>query len=222
MEKTILLEKKEILGYMKDVINDLIVSGTDITDYRFHHSTNYNNAVNVCKYGIINIKEQNRLGLRNDSKEYLEMMDDEYSHVNGIENVSLAVMGLTDLYKGEEEYNSYNPYLVDFLLSKDIVARRKALHYGNEFLCNGVSVDKIKSVDIRLLQFLHKVELKTDDQELNKIINNFNSLIDIANEMYIQKLEIPLREMSESNIYDLDVDRLLEQPKLNIKTSNSL
>ena len=217
MEKTILLEKKEILEYMKDIISDLKLSGTDVTDYRFHHSTKYNNAVNVCKYGIINLLEQNKLGLRNDSKEYLEMMDDEYSHVNGIENVSLAVMGLTDLYKGEEEYNSYNPFLVDFLLSKDIVARRKALHYGNEFLCNGVSVDKIKSVDIRLLQFLHKVELKTDDQELDKIINNFNSLIDIANEMYIQKLEVPLREMSESNAYDLDVTSLMNESKICIK-----
>ena len=73
-----------------------------------------------------------------------------------------------------------------------------------------------------MLELLKKIENKNEDQELLKIIDNFNSLIDIANEMYIQKISIPLREMSESSIYNLDIDRLLKQPRVNIKSNNVL
>ena len=42
-------------------------------------------------------------------------------------------------------------------------------------------------------------------------------MCDIALEIKRQGLELPLREMSESNIYELEVDKVLSNPKIKIK-----
>ena len=104
------------------------------------------------------------------------------------------------------------PSHVDLTISNEIKCSRHTTNYGNEYLYgNKIGVDKIKSVDIRLLEYL-----ESNTSFVESIINKYNSLKDIAIALKQLDLDIPLREMSSQNI-TMDVDKLLETPKILIK-----
>ena len=77
--------------------------------------------------------------------------------------------------------------------------------------------DKIKSVDIRLLNLLCQSKSYMNDSSTQAIIKKYNYLREIALELKRQQLELPLREMSESNIFEINIDKLADQPKLLLK-----
>lgn len=174
--------------------------------------------MSICKYGILTLINLNSKGIRKDTKEFLKIMGDIDSHVNGNNCVSLSVVGLTDIYPNEDEYNPFSPNLVDFLVSSDIQASRSSTHYGNEFLSFGsIMRDKIKSVDIRLLNLLCQDKSYMNDSSTQAIIKKYNHLREIALELKRQQLGLPLREMSESNIFEINIEKLADQPKLLLK-----
>lgn len=141
-------------------------------------------------------------------------MDDTDSHVNGIDSISLSVVGLTDLYRDEFEYDPYNPTQVDFNISSDVKAHRLTTHYGNEFLCNdSISIDKLRSVDIRLLEL---IKLSEKGYSIRDIIDKYNCLKDIALAIKQSNLDIPFREMSSDNL-TMDIDKVSVTPKLILK-----
>ena len=77
--------------------------------------------------------------------------------MNGIDNVSLSVAGLQDLYKGEEEYDSSSVDKLDIIVDSSIKAFRNSTHYGNEFLSRGdIHPKYIKSIDVRIEEYLKK------------------------------------------------------------------
>lgn len=216
--ETILLEEEHVLEYIYDSICKLKKDGEEVKHAKYHHNTAYKDAVSICKYGILTLIDLNLKGIRKDTKEFLKIMGDIDSHVNGNNCVSLSVVGLTDIYPNEDEYNPFSPNLVDFLVSNDIQASRSSTHYGNEFLSFGsIMRDKIKSVDIRLLYLLCQNKSYINDSSTQAIINKYNYLREIALELKRQQLELPLREMSESNIFEINIDKLVEQPKLLLK-----
>ena len=49
------------------------------------------------------------------------------------------------------------------------------------------------------------------------VLQKYNYLRKIAIEMQKQSINIPLREMSEKGIFELDIDKLSTQPKLVLK-----
>lgn len=49
------------------------------------------------------------------------------------------------------------------------------------------------------------------------VLQKYNYLRDIALDLQKQQLEIPLREMSESSIFELDIEKMYNQPKLILK-----
>ena len=208
----ILLEEKYVLEYIKDMLNTLKEDSKEVLNARYHHNASYKNVVPILKYGILSFLEANKLGLTNYSSKFLYLMDDITSHVNGNDSISLSVVGLTDLYRNEDEYSPYSPHYVDLIISNDIKARRNSTRYGNEFLVQDkISTDKIKSVDIRLLNL---IEEKSCD--IRGIIKKYNYLKDIALIIKELNLDILLREMSNNNL-TLNIDKVSKTPKILLK-----
>lgn len=211
--KEIKLEEKYILEYIKYMISSFKMKPIEVNNAKYHHNTSYSNAQLVLKHGILSVSELNRLGIKKYSPEILNLWSDIESHINGIDSISLSVVGLTDLYEDEFEYNPFSPTDVDLNISSDIRAGRSSIHYGNEFLCREkIGVDKIKSIDIRLLQLIEKEK----NFPIKDIISRYNFLRDIALTIKENNLDIPFREMSNDN-YALDIVKVSEMPKLILK-----
>lgn len=214
----IVLSETDVLEYVCDTVSDIKYNGREVFNSKYHHNTDYKNASSICKYGILTLEDLNHQGIRNDSNEFLKIMSDIESHVNGKNAVSLSVVGLKDLYPNEYEYNTFSPNLVDFLITSDIKASRFSIHYGNEFLSfHSIKKEELRSIDIRLLKLMQEKKLYMDYSMILSVLQKYNYLREIAIEMQKQSLNIPLREMSERGIFELDIEKLSSQPKLVLK-----
>ena len=213
-----MLSKSDALEYVCDTLSDVKYNGREVINAKYHHNTDYRYASLICKYGILTLEDLNYQGIRNDSDEFLKIMSDTGSHVNGKNAVSLSVVGLKDLYPNEDEYNPFSPNLVDFLITSDIRTSRFSIHYGNEFLSfHSIKKEELRSIDIRLLKLMQLKQSYLNETLVKAILQKYNYLIDIALELKKQQLEIPLREMSESNIFELDIEKMSNQHKLVLK-----
>lgn len=207
------IEEEYVVEYIKDNIHSLKRDLVCVKNARYHHNTKYRNAVSVCRNGILTMLDLHRYKIKTFSLDILKKFEDDCFHVNGINAVSLSVAGLNDLYKDEEEYNSFDSNRVDFLISSDVVALRNSTNYGNEFLSIGsIGIDKIKSVDIRLIELMNRI-----DNSSVSLVSKYNALRGIAYVIKKYQLDIPLREMSMGEEYSIDIDKLSKMPKLNIK-----
>lgn len=212
----ITLERKYILEYIRDTLTDIKIKSRNITDAKFHHCTKYQDAASILKYGILSMEDIKRLGIKEYTAELMEIMKDTESHINGIDAISLAVVGLDDLYPNEDEFNPYSPETVDFLIDSQVQASRSAIHYGNEFLSKeSITLDKIKSADIRLLEYLNKIN-SYSNYTLESALKKYNCIKDIAVAIKKSQKDISLREMSNSNI-TMDIDKLSTLPTLSLK-----
>ena len=214
----IALSETDVLEYVCDILSDIKYNGSDVFNAKYHHNTDYKDASLICKYGILTLDDLNHQGIRNDSNEFLKIMSDTESHVNGKNAVSLSVVGLKDLYPKEDEYNPFSPNLVDFLITSDLSTSRSSINYGNEFLIfHSIKKEELRSIDIRLLKLIQIKKLYTNYSTILSVLKKYNYLRKIAIEMQKQRLCIPLREMSETGIFELDIDKLSSQPKLVLK-----
>ena len=212
--KKIYLEEKYVLEYIRDMLNSFKKQSVEINDAIYHHNTSYFNATLLIKYGILTILDLKELGIRKYSDKELKIFDDVESHVNGTDAVSLSVVGLTDLYPHEIEYNPFKSSTVDFCISSDIKVCRLTQHYGNEYLHFGkIETDKFKSIDIRLLQLIAE---KKETTSIEEIILRYNCIKDIAIAMKQFNLDIPFRDMSNDNL-TLDIDKVSNTPKILLK-----
>ena len=211
----IVIEEKNVEDYIFDTLYSVRANLENFKNAKYHHNTSYENAPLVCKYGICSLLELNRLGLRNDSNEILEKFNDTESHINGNDGISLSVVGLTDLYKDEEEYNPFNPMFVDFLIPDSVKAHRYSSHYGNEFITyNNIKPEDILSLDFRILEY---ISLKEKNRISNdKLVDMYNNLLRCAKNIKKKELEITLREMSSHNSFSIDIDRLAQADGLSL------
>ena len=217
---TILLEEKYILEYVKDILHDIKIGASIINNAKYHHNTDYCDASSICRHGILTMMDLKKLGIKNYSDEFLQKMDDIESHINGNDAVSLAVVGLQDLYPNEDEYNPFSPSQVDFLVSSEIQTGRSSIHYSNEFLSyKSIGTDKLRSVDIRLLKLIEMIEkgYSSNNFTIQSVIEKYNYLKNIALTMKHSQLDIPLREMSYQDNSSMDVDKLSSTPRLVLK-----
>jgi len=198
---------------IKNIIVDKLYSTRKellmFSNAKFHHNTSYKNAPLVCEYGILTLMDLNRLGIRNDSIDLLERLDDVESHINGNNGVSLAMVGLKDLYAGESEYDPFDPSMVDFTLSNEVKAHRNSSHYGNEYICDkSIEVDKILTADVRILEYIDKCRNK------DNLIDMYNNLIELSRIINNNDLDIQLREMSYSDNFSINTKELAQSKKL--------
>ncbi len=210
------IDERDIIDFIFDTLYSSKISLENLENAKFHHNTNYKNAPLVCRYGIMPLLELNKIGIRNDSKELLKRMDDTESHINGNDGISLAVLGLKDLYSYENEYNPLDPRVVDFIISNNIKAHRNTLHYGNEYIHYGsIELENILSLDFRLLEY---ISLKENNQVTrNKLIEMYNCLLEAV--INIKQLEsgLLLREMSLNNSFGIDIDKFSKSNSLILK-----
>lgn len=213
MDNIIILDEKDILEYIKSILIESRIKYIDISD-RYHHNTNYSSCESVIKNGILTINDLNKHGITNYSEDFLRKMDDITSHVNGIDGVSLSVVGLTDLNKKEEEYNPFLSNQVDIIVSSDIKAIRRTQNYGNEFVyLKSIPPKMFRTIDIRLFKYIEKIE---NGKSINQLISYYNCLNDIAMSIKETQLDIPLREMSDEK-FCLDIDKLLKSKQIVLK-----
>lgn len=214
------LEEKFILEYIKDIFNDFKNGISTIECAKYHHNTSYHDASSICQYGILTLLDLKKLGIKNYDDDVIEKLNDIESHINGIDSVSLSVVGLRDLYRNEDEYDPFKPSQVDFLVSSEIKARRSSIHYGNEFLIYGsIGIEKLKSIDIRLLKLIELIETGfiSNKMTIQDVVEKYNYLKIIALTMKKYQLDIPLREMSHNDNSSVDIDKLSSTPKLILK-----
>ncbi len=93
--------KNDIINYAYYILNTAKMERIDIDGSTYHHNTDYQAGIWVVAHGILSMSSLNRIGLASFSEDELKKYSDVESHVNGIDNVSLSVAGLQDLYKGE-------------------------------------------------------------------------------------------------------------------------
>lgn len=216
--KSVALEEKYILEYVKDMLNSFKLGTMSIDNDKFHHNTTYEYAPSIIKYGILSLRELNKLGLRHDSEEFLEIMDDIDSHINGIDGVSLSILGLSDNDRNKFLFDPISTNNVDFLVDKDIPVARCGSNYDNEYICRRpILPGKLCAVDIRLLGYADTlVKEKQNLITIEGLVSRYNALKDIAIAVKNSNLNIPLREMSNDE-FTIDVDKIVTSPKLVLK-----
>lgn len=209
-----LKESKYILEYIKDVIEISLSDPIKVTDAIYHHNEDYEKGVSIIKHGIKTLKALSELKLISYDEEALINLS-KSSNYREMEYVFLSKVGLKDLYRDEEEYDTFNIEKLDFLISSEIHAFRASINYGNEFLHHGDILPKyIKSVDIRILEYLSLFDESTDPIVISSLISKFNSLIDLA--VSLREYDIFLREASFNEFNELNIKTLSNQPKINL------
>lgn len=210
------VQKENALKYILELLKIYKGKTVKLENARYHHNTNYKDGKSVVNNGILTLQSLYDKGLMELSEEQLKIMDDTSSHINGINGVSLAVVGLTDLYRDEFEYDPFMDSKLDIIVDSSLHARRTNINYGNEFIADGdIDISYIRAIDIRLEEYINKV-LNTDDKNvIFEIVEKFNYLIDIASSLV--NSSILLREASFEEYRALDKKCIANLNKLIIK-----
>lgn len=183
-----------------------------LTVGEYHHNISYDNAASALKHGILSLQEEYRLRGREMTLEEKIKFSREGGHINGIDEISLASMNIDfdNLYSGERIYDPASPYYVDILIADIIKTYRITEHYANEFLARDkIPTDFFLAIDVRILKYLEECDAG------KKAVSHYNYLLDIISIMIEQKLDIPVREMSE-NPMTLSKVKMLTLPKIKL------
>ena len=218
----IYLDKEQVIDYISEIMSSFIHDCVIVNDARYHHNSDYTSAVSILKNNILSLDEMNKQRIRKFSKEFLSVMDDRDSHVNGSDGISLAVVGLTDLNEDELEYDPFSSHHVDFVIDSEVKACRSSVNYGNEYIASEmIPTDMIRAVDIRIAKYMDMLissGKKFDDESIFKLVQKYNCIRNIAMIMMESGLDIPLREMSYENCSALDIEMVASSPKLVLKS----
>lgn len=212
-----IIREKYALEYIRDILSTYSYALKNVDNAKYHHNAPYKDAHLIIKYGVLSMENINKFGIRSYSEDDLILMDDRESHVNGRNGVSLSIVGLTDLYAGEEEYDPFTTEVIDFLIDNNIRAFRSTIHYGNEFVSEGkITSDKIKSADIRLIKYIQDL-LKKGRGNIEDAVNKYNNLILMSKEIVSSNKDIQIREMSDGFNKTIDTLKISEERRLILK-----
>ena len=213
----------EALKFIRDAVSkSLFRTGVQV-EGTFHHNTAYKDASSIVDNGILSLQEQNDKGLREDLASFLTIMDDIESHINGSDGISLSRpdTDMDDISPKEDVYDTYSPDKVDFIISNRIKAMRNSRHYGNEFVTyTSIRQRDLMAIDIRMLQMIEK-EMSKKTKDINKLIERYNGLREIAFSLMRTKNYIPLREVSNEEWIEIDIDKLRRYPSIRLVKNNS-
>lgn len=217
--KNIYIKETDAIDYVTDYLNKAKCECSDIQGAKYHHNTKYHYTSSIIENGILHLRELKNIGIKDYSEEFLTIMDDSLSHINGADGISLSIPNLPDLSRNEEEYDPFSSCKVDILIDGSIKAFRNSTNYGNEFICfDIIEPVNFKTIDIRLLKYISEVlkNGRLNRNEIEIIIKKFNSLINISKSINNQNLNIPIREMSFDE-FEIDKNKLINGPKLILK-----
>ncbi len=221
-EKIIEIESVCIYELIKTIIHDSKTSHRKVNDVKYHHNRSYTSTPTVIKKGILSMSESVKIGALKFSELDLQKYNEE-NHVNGTASVSLASTDVdhSKLYRGEMVYCPFFSGSTDILISGNVKAYRNTTNYYNEFLADSrIMPENFRSVDIRILKNVSNNPGYNDNTEpltkLQKKIEKYNNLRNIALAILESDLDIPLREMSEEEI-TLDLEKISKGPILVLK-----
>lgn len=213
--KKIYVQKENVLNYILELLNIYKGETIKLENARYHHNTDYKDGKNVVENGILTLQSLSDKGLMELSKEQLKIMDDTSSHINGINGVSLAVVGLKDLYRDEFEYDPFDDSKLDIIVDTSLHARRTSTNYGNEYIADGnIDVSYIRAIDIRLEECINRVLNTEDEKIIIEMVERFNYLIEIASSLI--NSNILLREASFEQYKVLDKENIAKLNKITI------
>lgn len=213
--KKIYVQKENVLNYILELLNIYKGETIKLENARYHHNTDYKDGKNVVENGILTLQSLSDKGLMELSKEQLKIMDDTSSHINGINGVSLAVVGLKDLYRDEFEYDPFDDSKLDIIVDTSLHARRTSTNYGNEYIADGnIDVSYIRAIDIRLEECINKVLNTENEKTIIEVVERFNYLIEIASSLI--NSNILLREASFEQYKVLDKENIAKLNKITI------
>lgn len=217
MEAVKKLETKFIREYIEETLSSNLGQIHEIKKAKYHHNSNYEKAPSILKNSILSLRRLQELDLIQLTERQMEILDDNSSHINGIDGVSLSVVGLNDLSKKEDEYNPFNPQYVDFIISDEVAARRYTKHYGNEYVTHEpIELSHIKAIDFRLIQFMEEQYSNISEFLYEDFLHKYNTIIKVAKRIREKELDIMIREMSDSP-KTLDIEKVSKLPYL-VKT----
>lgn len=218
------IEIEGVFAYelIKNIIHDSKTSHKEVKDVKYHHNRSYTSTPTVIKKGILPMSECVKIGVLKVSEVDLKKYNEE-NHVNGTASVSLASTDVdySKLYRGEMVYCPFCSHSTDILISSNVKAYRNTTNYYNEFLADvSILSENFRSVDIRILKNFSNNsgchDIGETSANLQKKIEKYNNLRNIALAIIDSGLDIPLREMSEEEI-TLDLEKISKAPILVLK-----
>lgn len=127
------MNKITIVGLDKDKVYKLICDNLygcktkliEVEDAKYHHNIPYVKTSSAIKHGLLSIEEEYRLRGEALTPELKWRFSREGGHINGITEISLALMDIdfSRVYPDEDIYYPDSPFSVDILISGGGVLR---------------------------------------------------------------------------------------------------
>lgn len=214
MEKVVKRDLINVYKEVKDSLFECKIINENIRNAKYHHNAKFFQGPSIIKSGILSLGEQRKLeGRKLTEREKFILSDDCY--VNGSEYISVSSGDIDYENISEKEfiYNYASTNALDILISNDISAKRNSINYANEYLVyKRILPEKIKSFDTRILA-LSNLSTISEEEKINQIVECFNYMKLISEEILNHNRKILLREVSDDEI-NLDVEKLTKMPKL--------
>lgn len=216
---------------IKDNIYCCITEPVDFQNRIFHHNEKIDVIPNILQYGLLCNELRIKLLEKRDLTEKEKDMYLDECYVNGKSYVSLSSMDedFSQMYRDEMYWDPYDTIESDIVISGEIEALRKTTNYFNEYLVyNKVPVEMFNSIDVKLLRINDYVffdkNLNNKENRANLMLEHYEYLRQIAFIIKQNNLNIALREISyvknekeKDKALTLDVDKVIELPKLILK-----
>ena len=190
---------------IEENILSCVTTKIEVSDYKYHHNAHYGDMPEILRNGILSYNERLRLENKDGSEEEKYRRSDS-AYVNGTDFISVATeegypADSTPSYRLKYDLYYYDSlYRTDILLSQDIDANPNRHNYINEcFVKDKIDISKFRGIDIRLLNYIKATLKNPNERDIKRIINAYNSLIDMSLIMREDNLGIPLREVSCEN-----------------------
>ena len=191
--------KDALFNLIKRNVAGCFLGSGDVFDNRYN-----------CNVAIEDIPSVLRLGLLCKDKkvkicEGRELTKEEYAyytsdhHVNGVDSISLSRMDIdfSKMYRDEDWYDASSGILANLVISNSVKASHVTHHFYNEFLAyDSIDPKYFEAIDVRVLRAYQSNKLDSEEFIIKNLLNQYNSLIDIAKTMKELGINIPLRESS--------------------------
>lgn len=220
MSKIEIIKEHELETFISEALNSAKTSPVIVENADYHHNTSYENAPFNIRYGLMSTTELMKYGRVSKTTEQLSALENDAASVNGIYEISLSKVGLTDQYREDDwEWDPRKGGSPDFLIDSDIKTRRDDTNYFNEFLAKEIILpEKFKAIDVRILSVINGTDSSSlcsnREKKLASLIVMYNQLSEMAIAMREKGLDIPLREMSNEDNLALNIDKVADFPKI--------
>ncbi|MBQ9072196.1 MAG: hypothetical protein IJY25_03460 [Bacilli bacterium] len=197
-------------------------TSTPIVDAEFYHQIKMQRVPQVLKNGLFSKRKIAELEGRELTPHERSLYSDD-GRVNGLDYISLSNMNLDFSKMGEKElyFDPFNTIEANIIVSKDINISRSTHNYFNEYLVKDrISPKQFNAIDTRILKILdfdfHDTEKNKLENRIQLMLEYYNYLRNIAITLKENKLDIPLREVSDE-VITLNPKKVIRMPHFQLK-----